>query len=250
MLIKLPETVKDLYFVGDIHGNLELIKYYINSYHIKNSAIFICGDVGMGFQPKWERAMIDYINKKLVLTNCFVIAVHGNHDNPLCFQDTELFKKNGDQINWLNVPDYSVINVANKNVLCVGGAISVDRTWRLEKGYGYWENEQIIYQPKVNEKVDIIVTHSAPTFCYPFTKGDFVMEYAKNDSTLLEDMQIERETLTKVWEDYKDTITHWYYGHYHQTNMQHIDNVWFKLLGIGEIVMHYNYDNDSVEDCS
>ena len=76
------------------------------------------------------------------------------------------------------------------------------------------------------------------------------MEYAKNDSTLLEDMQIERETLTKVWEDYRDTITHWYYGHYHQTNMQHIDNVLFKLLDVGEIVMHYNYDNDSVEDCS
>lgn len=250
MLIKLPETIKDLYFVGDIHGNLELIKYYVNTHHLKDSAIFICGDVGMGFQPKWERAMINYINKKLVLNNCFVIATRGNHDNPLCFQDVSLTKLNDKPINWLNIPDYSIINVANKNILCVGGGISVDRTWRLEKGYCYWENEQIVYQPKVEEKIDIIVTHSAPTFCYPFTKGGFVMEYAKNDPTLLDDIQTERETLTKVWEDYKDTITHWYYGHYHANNMQCIDNVWFKLLGVGEIVRHYTDDNDSFENCS
>ena len=74
------------------------------------------------------------------------------------------------------------------------------------------------------------------------------MEYAKNDENLLADIQTERETLDKVWEDYKSTLTNWYYGHYHSNNSQVIDNVMFRLLDVGEIVRHY--DNDSIEDCS
>ena len=47
----------------------------------------------------------------------------------------------------------------------------------------YWEDEQVKYQPKINEHVDIICSHSSPSFCYPFTKGDIVLRYAENDET-------------------------------------------------------------------
>lgn len=238
MLIKLPDFIKSIYFVGDLHGNWELVKYYITNNHITDSVIFVCGDVGRGFNIKTEDIMRDYINKKLVLTNNYVMCVRGNHDNPDLFTDTTLEK------NWLFIPDYSIINVCQKNILCVGGGISIDRTWRKSKGYGYWENEAPIYQPKVEERIDIICTHASPTFCYPFSKGQIVMDYATLDSTLLEDIQKERSTLELVYNDYQDTITHWYYGHYHQSNMQNINGVCFKLLGIGELCRHINDDND------
>lgn len=78
-MINLPDTIKKIGFLGDEHGNLKHIKYIINSYHLTDTVLFLCGDIGLGFQPKWERSIIDYINKKLVITNCYVIGVRGNH---------------------------------------------------------------------------------------------------------------------------------------------------------------------------
>ena len=74
-MINLQDTIKRIGFLGDEHG----IRYIINSYHLTDTVLFLCGDVGLGFQPKWERSIIDYINKKLVITNCYVIGVRGNH---------------------------------------------------------------------------------------------------------------------------------------------------------------------------
>ena len=50
----------------------------------------------------------------------------------------------------------------------------------------------------------------------------------------------------QVYEDYKDEVTHWYYGHFHKSQMQTINNTMFKLLNIGEIVRHYSDDNNTL----
>ena len=246
MTIHLPNTIKDIYFCGDLHGNLEYLKYIINNYHLTDSVIFICGDVGLGFQPKWERSMIDFINKKLVATNCYIIGVRGNHDDPLCFQDIDLVKDNGQSRNWLNVPDYTIVHVLNQNILCVGGGTSIDRMYRLEMGYGYWSNETIQYQPKVTEHIDIICSHSAPSFCYPVDKGDIVFQFAQSDPKLLEDLDNERKLLDCIYDDYKDDVTHWYYGHFHKSQMQLINKTTFKLLNIAEICRHVSSDNNDL----
>lgn len=239
MRISLPNTIQSIYFCGDLHGNLEYLKYIINSQHITNSVIFICGDVGLGFQPKWERAMIDVINKKLVLTNNYIIGIRGNHDNPLCFYDTSLVKDNGKPMNWLNVPDYTIVDVCNQSILCIGGATSIDRLYRKDVGAGYWLNEYIKYQPKVDSPVNIICTHSAPSFCFPNDKGGIVYEYAQYDLDLLKDIDEERAIMDMIYEDYKNEVTHWYYGHFHKSQMQTINKTQFKLLNIGEICRHY-----------
>lgn len=236
-MIKIP-NIESIYFCGDIHGNLEYIKYRLNHEHLTNSIIFICGDIGLGFSPKFEQEIINRINKKLIESNNYVIGVRGNHDDPSKFQDTELIKDTGELRNWLNVPDYTIIQVLDQNILCIGGGISVDRTYRLQLGYGYWANESIKYKKKVPEKIDIICTHSAPSFCFPFTKGEFVNEWAKVDPTLLLDLDEERGTLDKVYEDYKDEVKYWYYGHFHKSNTQIIGNTLFKLLDIEDICMH------------
>lgn len=241
-IIKLPDSIKMLCLTADIHGNLELIKYYINHRHLTNTCIIICGDVGLGFQPKWEQAMIDLINKKLVLTNCYVVGLRGNHSNPACFQDISIIKENGNPRNWINVPDYTIINVCDKNILCVGGATSIDRTWRIKNGIGYWSDEQVKYQPKVDEKIDIICSHSAPSFAFPTTKGAIVDEYAAFDPTLLEDIKVERETLDKVYNDYKDSIKAWYYGHFHRSMSEYINGVHFRCCNIGELVRYIDDD--------
>ena len=68
MLIKLPEDINDLYFCGDIHGNLDYLKYFINTgvgfpQKTSNSCIVLCGDVGLGFSPDLESMKISFLNK-------------------------------------------------------------------------------------------------------------------------------------------------------------------------------------------
>lgn len=239
--IKLPDTIKQICFVGDIHFGFKLIKHYVTSLHLKNTAFFICGDVGLGFNTKLEEQELNFISKKIGLTNCISVCCRGNHENPECFNDTSLFKENGKQKYWLNCPDYTVINVCNKNILLVGGAVSIDRQIRI-LNKDYWINELPVYQPKVSEKIDIICSHSAPSFCYPNDKGGIVSYYAQNDPQLLSDIDIERSTLDKVYEDYKHDITHWYYGHFHLSMNEVINGINFRCCNCGELVYHRDKD--------
>ncbi len=236
MLILLPNSITSLYFCGDLHGNLQYLKYHIKQYNINNSCIICAGDVGLGFNDNAQE--INFLNKFCELRNVYLIFVRGNHDNPNIFT-SRMYNKY-----CKTVADYDIINVCNLNILCVGGGISIDREWRktLSK-IAYWEDEIIKYQPKVSEKIDIIVSHSAPSFSYPVGIGKIVHDFAQADPTLISDVINERLVLDKVWDDYKSDITHWYYGHYHSTQYQVIDKVVFKLLDISEIVRHVT-DND------
>lgn len=110
----------------------------------------------------------------------------------------------------------------------------------------YWENEAPVYQSKVNEKIDIICSHSAPSFCFPAFKGSFVLNWAEYDKELLSDLDKERAVFDAIYEDYKDTLTHWYYGHFHKSNYEVINNIKFRLLNIGEIYQHVTDDNYSL----
>ena len=131
IMIKFPDTIKELYFVGDIHGNFEFIKYKVNSLHLHDCLIILCGDIGLGFCLQQDIDKINFINKLLHQHNVYVVGVRGNHDDPSCFTDTTLSK------NWINVPDYTVLSVMNQNILCVGGGTSIDRRWRIFKKIGY-----------------------------------------------------------------------------------------------------------------
>lgn len=166
------------------------------------------------------------------------------------------------------VPDYSIINVCNKNILCIGGAVSVDRIYRKQNDAisivrymryhncdyktaelnalkTYWEDEIIQYQPKVDTKIDIICSHTSPSFCFPTDKGGIVSEFAQYDNELLKDIEEERAIMDRVYNDYKDDITNWYYGHFHQSNTQTVGNICFRLLNIGEICRYYDPSNSN-----
>ena len=236
MLITIPKSITSLYFCGDLHGNLQYLKYHIKQYNITNSCIICAGDIGLGFCDNTQE--INFLNKFCELRNVYLIFVRGNHDDPNIFMSHKYDKY------CKTVADYDIINVCNLNILCIGGGISIDREWRktLSK-CAYWEDEIIKYQPKVSEKINIIVSHSAPSFAYPVGIGKIVHDFAENDSTLITDVINERQTLDIIWSDYKSDITHWYYGHYHSTQYQVIDGVVFKLLDISEIVRHVT-DND------
>ena len=50
-------------------------------------------------------------------------------------------------------------------------------------------------RPKVDAKIDIICSHTAPSFCFPTDKGSIVQEYSQYDNGIIKGYRRGRETV-------------------------------------------------------
>jgi len=230
-ILKRTKTYTNIVAVGDIHGKTAELGYRIKTrYTIKNSVIFLCGDIGVGFnKPNYHIEEFTKLNNIAKGLNNIIIVIRGNHDDPSYFDGS--FNK------WSNiafVPDYTLVETASHKVLCIGGGISIDRTNRT-LGRSYWANEVSVYDEdklKAAGVIDIIMTHSAPSFCEPITK-DGIMGWAKYDDKLLVDCDIDRQVFDDVWKFIKadnQNPLYWCYGHFHMSRSQEYDNTKFKAI--------------------
>ena len=118
-----------IFYLGDIHGNFNLINQYIKMYGIKDAHIIQVGDFGVGFNTfEKEKRLLQMTHDVLVKNNIMVCAIRGNHDYKPYF-DNDPFQFTNIKL----VKDYTVLNLEGKNILCIGGAVSVDREWRYTK---------------------------------------------------------------------------------------------------------------------
>ena len=253
------ETV---YAVGDIHGCFNSLVGMIKDYNITDSVIICCGDCGLGFStPEGTKNELFKLNKICREKHNKVFMVRGNHDNP------EYFEKGLINTKYIiAVPDYSVIRQPFKpygNILCVGGAASIDRLNRLANkeinvrhymkyhpgctieeakdrtSDGYWENEAPVYNEDAlniikNEGIGInhVITHTCPSFCDPIHKNG--LEYWINsDPGLVEVIDNERNVMDKLYNKLISDGHHlesWTYGHYHRHSSQTYNNIKFTML--------------------
>jgi predicted phosphodiesterase len=261
---------KTVYVVGDLHGNFNLITYYIKQLKISDAVIIFAGDIGLGFEKEQHyKDLFKKVNKVLKERNVTCLFVHGNHDCPSYFSEKKI-----NLSNVKSIPDYSVVSIYQDwdyemieppkfNILCVGGATSIDREYRkaeerrdkvryfmhhplitdeeydkIARKY-YWPDEQPVYNEKLLEEItnaginiEAVVTHTAPSFAYPFTK-EGIKGWLENDPTLENDIDYERKVMDWIY-DYlkknKHTLLEWYYGHFHSSRTERVDNVTFKLL--------------------
>lgn len=240
-------------YLGDIHGNFSLINQYIKLYGLKDCHIIQVGDFGVGFNPlEKEKRALKMVHDECIKHNIFIWAIRGNHDykpyfdnDPFGFTNIKLVK------------DYEVLELEGKRILCVGGAVSVDRTWRYTKeqrkgnlevrpGQTWWPDEVFIFdRDKTIEmkNIDIMVTHTAPDYCpidntYGF--GPMVESIIKeqNDTELKTDLLFERQQMTEMFHLLQlndNDITHHYYGHFHRSDTITMNGTKHRLLGIGEL---------------
>ena len=205
-----------LLFLGDLHGQFGIIHQYVKFYGIKDAHIIQVGDFGVGFNTfEKEKRMLEMYHTILVKNNVHVWAIRGNHDCKLYF-DSDPFGFTNIHL----VPDYTVLELCDKRILCIGGAVSVDRTWRKtnnqKKGIfenyktgveSWWEDEVFILdRDKLGEmrNIDIVVTHTAPHYCEPdntFGFGNFVENIVKEsgDDQLKTDLLVERQQVTDAF---------------------------------------------------
>ena len=249
-----------LLFLGDIHGNFSVISQYIKKYELKNLHIIQVGDFGVGFQRlDKEKRMLEMLNPVLKKNEIHVWAIRGNHDYKPYF-DNDPFGLSNIHL----VADYEVLKLAGKNILCIGGAVSVDRTWRLTKKQrmgifdnevlgveSWWPNEVFqLDSCKLADmrNIDILLTHTAPHYCEPdntFGFGYFVDDIVRQtgDDKLKTDLLFERQQVTEALEILKlnNTIELHIYGHFHKSWNSRLYDINHRLLNVDELWEENDY---------
>lgn len=234
--------------LGDIHSNFNYLKTLLNSKKVTDCYIIQVGDFGAGFTNEVnELNILNDLNKFLNERNIKMYAIRGNHDDPKYFDGRFKFT------NLELIPDYTILELEGNRILCIGGAVSVDRIPRIQKDminarYGssqrnYWYDETIVFNEdaiKNAKDINILVTHTAPDFCEPNNKlgfGHLVGEFALEDKKLKEDLKTERDLMTKIFDMISDNnkIDRHFYGHFHRSHEQIIVDCKHRLLNINEL---------------
>lgn len=220
--------------LGDIHGNFRLI----NQYGLRSKNIVQVGDFGVGFNDTKEKTL-DYWNKSWAARSIMIYAIRGNHDDPAYWDG----RYDGRWSNIMLVPDYTTIQIEGNNCLFMGGAVSVDRSDR-RKGWDMWEGEGFVYDEEKllqalrdSKPIDYVITHASPMGIYPFVVGGLVAHYFTRDKHLQMDVQLERELLRRALNVICtfNKPKKWLYGHYHSNHVEIVEDVEFRLLGVGEL---------------
>ena len=229
-----------IYITGDKHADFKDVFYfcYANKTTIKDTLI-VLGDAGINYYTNEK----DYMLKNSLLQYPITFfCIHGNHEerpeNIKSYKTKEFH--NGivyyeeDYPNILFAKDGEVYDFNNHKVLVIGGAYSVDKHFRLAMGYNWYESEQPNEKIKIkvkntlkklNNKVDIILSHTCPYKYLPremFLAGidqstvDYSTEYFLDE--------IEESTNYNLW----------YCGHYHTD--KRVDKIIFMFHKIEEFI--------------
>ncbi len=268
MKLNIIETNKPhVCFIGDIHGEFNGLQGLMKRTEFTDTIWVICGDIGFGFEkPQHYTNIFNKLNKVASQFNSEFIMTRGNHDDPRYFDGKMINRKR-----FKAVPDYTVIKTPIYNILCVGGATSIDRTLRIDQWHRnairyamyhncsedeaerlcphvYWSDEQPVYDEEVlNQlkesgiKIDIVATHTCPSFAKPLTK-DGIQNWLVYDPDLDKDIDKERKVMDDIYNRLIEDghpIAKWFYGHYHFHNQEYINGIQFVML---DMCRNGNYD--------
>ena len=255
--LQFPEA-KNIIVSGDIHGDFNLlVNKLCVQYEMKDTVLIVAGDCGFGFEQKgYYENIVRRNNKRMNNANNWIVFVRGNHDNPEYF-DGKVFNHK----RFVAVPDYSILKACGHTILCIGGAISIDRQYRKDSWIRqqsiqhkhqstdpldrnvYWINEAPVYNADklnaINERfaIDTVITHTAPSFCELQSKNGLATWAANDEGKLMADVEEERQAMDDIHDHLlynNHPISHWYYGHFHQSWHSAIGEILFKMLDIME----------------
>lgn len=208
-----------IYYTGDIHGDASRIVYFARRMELtENDVIVILGDVGANY---YLSRRDDFMKSAIASIKPTVFCIHGNHEaRPHTIKSYQTKIWNGGEVwcekaypNLLFAKDGEIYNIEGLSHLVIGGAYSVDKFYRLARGYAWWEDEQPSEETKfrIEQQIqgrhfDVILTHTCPFRYEPveaFLPG-------LNQSTI--------DTSTEKWLDEIEQVADygvWLCGHWH-----------------------------------
>jgi len=223
------------YFLGDTHS-VPKTRGLLG--HIPpDSLVQHAGDFGLGFQPyQKDLADLGFLNDFLISKDIMLWAISGNHDRP-DFWRGDLNKELNNKFSHIElIPDYTRREVNGQSFLFVGGAISVDRSFRIE-GRDYWAAEEVVRVDLAElEPCDVLVCHTAPSFIGPPSRGPFPMSFKDRDPTLIEELESEREYMDRLFARVRPRYA--FFGHFHVAETYYHEGCKMRILDINELVEH------------
>ena len=206
-----------VYVVGDTHADYDWSK--LNTYNFPeqksmnyNDFVIVLGDWG----GIWDGAKQDeYIQKWYNEKKFTTLWISGNHENFDLLAQYPIEEWNGGKVQFIgdhiiHLMRGQVYTIEGKTFFVMGGAQSVDKYNRKE-GKSWWAQEMPSNEEyeealdnldRVGNKVDFILTHTAPDKVV-----ELLSRYVWNNSDkLTQFLQIVSETV-----DFKE----WYFGHFH-----------------------------------
>ena len=210
-----------IYITGDKHADFREVLYFCYANKTtQEDVLIVLGDAGINY---YASELDNNLKNSLKQYPTTFFCIHGNHEERPENIGTYKIKKFNDGIvyyeeeypNILFAKDGEIYNFNNKKVLAIGGAYSVDKYFRLSRGYNWYESEQPSEETKkkiknvlknLDNKVDIILSHTCPYKYLPremFLDG--IDQSTVDNSTEYFLDEIEESTEYKLW----------YCGHYH-----------------------------------
>ena len=168
-------------FSGDTHGQLVRF-HYLNQeiYKPEETAIIVLGDFGANYYLDNRDIRLKRLAARLGYT---FYVVRGNHEarpqsiktmNSIYDEEVKNFVYQEEEFpNIKYLIDFNVYKINGLSTLVLGGAYSVDKAYRLAKGWQWFENEQLsaeemnnfteTLKAKSNKPYyDLVLTHTCP----------------------------------------------------------------------------------------
>lgn len=213
-----------VYITGDCHGRFDHILDFCQEHHTTtDDVLIILGDVGLNYYG--ENNYKDIANKRCVShIPITLFCIRGNHEfRPTALQDAYISTyfhgrviRENKYPNIIYALDGVEYMINNARCMVIGGAYSVDKYYRLEHNWNWFNDEQLSateqksiiskLSSQHNKQYDYILTHTCPE------------RYIPREWFL---PTIDQSTVDNGMEKFLDNVAYiveynkWYCGHFH-----------------------------------
>ena len=233
-----------MYFLGDVHAESPLMRDFLNS---EEKYCLQLGDFGFIFKYndwKWNK----FLNRfEKNYPNKMIFTVLGNHENYDSIEKMPVKDMFGARCRKIRSNVYAVergeiLSIEGLNILCIGGADSIDKAWRQD-GISWWAQEKIS-DTDVKKTVEKGLTCSFDMICSHAMPAFFMLQNFTPCSQTGSEFSLE-----KIYCDIENNGGHiplWIGGHVHNSIDMMYNDTLFRSLDIGEKIIYHK--NDSIED--
>lgn len=209
------------YITGDTHGNFAGVIYFIKKLGLTSEdTIIILGDAGFNYYGGKKDNQIKELIKD---TGVNIFCIHGNHERrPETIDTYKLVDFCGGKAyvedaypNIYFGKDGEIFDFNGLSTIVIGGAYSIDKHYRLMRGWHWFEDEQpseeikkyVEEQLEKNDwKIDVVLTHTCPESLEP---TEWFLDFV-DQSTVDKSTEKWLETIRE-----KLTYKYWFCGHFH-----------------------------------
>lgn len=222
--------IKHVLITGDCHGKIDArlaqIKDTMPEYDPSETAVIILGDVGFNYYKNKKDWKLKHYAAQFGYT---LYCLRGNHEDRANntkgtkivydeFVHGYIFK----EVEFPNIKyfadEVAEYNIMDKKILCIPGAYSVDKWYRLQNDWQWFSQEQLTEEEMKyaeerfgGEHYDIILSHTCPIGWEPCDLFLNCIDQSKVDKTM------------EIWmEKFKDMIGWgiWCFAHYHTDRIE------------------------------